>query len=107
MRTIDAVEQYHDRHIGEAGDTIRHEQADIRARAQRRAFHCHEAQAGWVDAGIRKLDGAKVGHGIVNTPLPLRPFSMLSNAVAASSRRSEEHTSELQSLMRISYAGFC
>src|SRR3546814_4279586 len=96
MRTIDAVEQYHDRHIGEAGDTIRHEQADIRARAQRRAFHCHEAQAGWVDAGIRKLDGAKVGHGIVNTPLPL-PFSM----------RSEEHTSELQSLMRISYAVFC
>src|SRR3546814_17189780 len=57
MRTIDAVEQYHDRHIGEAGDTIRHEQADIRARAQRRAFHCHEAPAGWVDAGIRKLEG--------------------------------------------------
>src|SRR3546814_2309116 len=25
----------------------------------------------------------------------------------AQSRRSEEHTSELQSLMRISYAGFC
>src|SRR3546814_16643687 len=85
MRTIDAVEQYHDRHIGEAGDTIRHEQADIRARAQRRAFHCHEAQAGWVDAGIRKIDGAKVGHGIVNTPLPLRTLSLLSNAVAASS----------------------
>src|SRR3546814_3905735 len=26
---------------------------------------------------------------------------------ASSSRRSEEHTSELQSLMRLSYAGFC
>src|SRR3546814_6884906 len=98
MRTIDAVEQYHDRHIGEAGDTIRHEQADIRARAQRRAFHCHEAQAGWVDDGIRNLAGAKVGHGIVNTPLPLQPFSMLS---------SEENTSELTSLMRNSYDVFC
>src|SRR3546814_3914783 len=29
------------------------------------------------------------------------------NAVAARHRRSEEHTSELQSLMRISYAVFC
>src|SRR3546814_9279804 len=28
-------------------------------------------------------------------------------AVAAAARRSEEHTSELQSLMRISYAVFC
>src|SRR3546814_4013951 len=30
-----------------------------------------------------------------------------SNSLAKSSRRSEEHTSELQSLMRISYAVFC
>src|SRR3546814_1113490 len=29
------------------------------------------------------------------------------NAVIAGQRRSEEHTSELQSLMRISYAVFC
>src|SRR3546814_10580767 len=28
-------------------------------------------------------------------------------AMAAGQQRSEEHTSELQSLMRISYAGFC
>src|SRR3546814_4005379 len=28
-------------------------------------------------------------------------------SIAAASRRSEEHTSELQSLMRISYAVFC
>src|SRR3546814_6877218 len=31
----------------------------------------------------------------------------LANARAVSNLRSEEHTSELQSLMRISYAGFC
>src|SRR3546814_6857836 len=35
-------------------------------------------------------------------PLPLRL-----GGIAAKSRRSEEHTSELQSLMRISYAVFC
>src|SRR3546814_5688099 len=36
-----------------------------------------------------------------NSPIPPASFR------AASSRRSEEHTSELQSLMRISYAVFC
>src|SRR3546814_7045511 len=35
---------------------------------------------------------------------PLVPFSLCRRAVG---RRSEEHTSELQSLMRISYAVFC
>src|SRR3546814_9327823 len=49
----------------------------------------------------------------------LRPFALrtpltfhaaVRNGITTStnrSRRSEEHTSELQSLMRISYAGFC
>src|SRR3546814_5919479 len=32
---------------------------------------------------------------------------VLENAIDAGARRSEEHTSELQSLMRISYAVFC
>src|SRR3546814_3971097 len=34
-------------------------------------------------------------------------FAQRDLAVAAAHRRSEEHTSELQSLMRISYAVFC
>src|SRR3546814_5266539 len=34
-------------------------------------------------------------------------FSQLPEAKLRSTRRSEEHTSELQSLMRISYAVFC
>src|SRR3546814_16372691 len=42
---------------------------------------------------------------------PIRPSAIHrvagSTAFAARSRRSEEHTSELQSLMRISYAVFC
>src|SRR3546814_6374104 len=47
-----------------------------------------------VDVGDnRKITACiKVGHG---------------SPIAASNRRSEEHTSELQSLMRISYADFC
>src|SRR3546814_10182325 len=38
-------------------------------------------------------------------PVTLRPDGPL--AALAKAARSEEHTSELQSLMRISYAGFC
>src|SRR3546814_6773534 len=39
--------------------------------------------------------------------LPVAPRDAISFAEPASFRRSEEHTSELQSLMRISYAVFC
>src|SRR3546814_7931569 len=43
-----------------------------------------------------------------NSPLPVSRFSQRSSeASPAERRRSEEHTSELQSLMRISYAVFC
>src|SRR3546814_2943298 len=44
-----------------------------------------------------------LGHGLVEE----RPLSPADRARAALLRRSEEHTSELQSLMRISYAVFC
>src|SRR3546814_2507701 len=42
---------------------------------------------------------------IVTPPLP--PFELILWAADALPARSEEHTSELQSLMRISYAVFC
>src|SRR3546814_10819674 len=46
--------------------------------------------------------------GNVSIALNLRgPSICQATACAASSHRSEEHTSELQSLMRISYAVFC
>src|SRR3546814_6050131 len=53
-----------------------------------------------------KGDGAaSKGRRRLGTPLP---NSQAANSQAASWRsRSEEHTSELQSLMRISYAVFC
>src|SRR3546814_10255078 len=47
-----------------------------------------------VDADHRAVDGQQVGNDGAHT-------------LAAARGRSEEHTSELQSLMRISYAVFC
>src|SRR3546814_8257710 len=41
------------------------------------------------------------------SPMTRKPTSRGSTAQAMASFRSEEHTSELQSLMRISYAVFC
>src|SRR3546814_4514731 len=38
---------------------------------------------------------------------PIRPAKMIAGKMAAEIWRSEEHTFELQSLMRISYAVFC
>src|SRR3546814_7463635 len=59
-------------------------------------------------------DGAGVGRGERTPGSVLRPDAGHDLYVAAASRpapdgrrRSEEHTSELQSLMRISYAVFC
>src|SRR3546814_2100615 len=56
----------------------------------------------------RRLDAAPDDHG----PDPedqrqLRPGTLECGHGQAPDRRSEEHTSELQSLMRISYAVFC
>src|SRR3546814_2853314 len=42
-----------------------------------------------------------------NTPRLIRRSQLLSKTATSEGRRSEEHTSELQSLMRISYAVFC
>src|SRR3546814_7727043 len=50
-------------------------------------------------------------HAVVNTAWPEPPLRDLESSAFAKQnivgRRSEEHTSELQSLMRISYAVFC
>src|SRR3546814_1610253 len=48
--------------------------------------------------------------GATSSTFPIEPSAVtftLTFAVPSSPRRSEEHTSELQSLMRISYADFC
>src|SRR3546814_9301275 len=49
-------------------------------------------------------DALLAAHGIAGAP-PAQKFVTVTDAVTI--ERSEEHTSELQSLMRISYAVFC
>src|SRR3546814_3861690 len=53
------------------------------------------------------LRGRMVKSGKVSLELRNAVRDKLDLAAAALARRSEEHTSELQSLMRISYAVFC
>src|SRR3546814_3289390 len=55
---------------------------------------------GWLDKMIRAV---RMGRDLRSTALGQRPCQY----VACRKSRSEEHTSELQSLMRISYAVFC
>src|SRR3546814_7524917 len=73
---------------------------EIGDRAGRKAVERHRGERAEIDRGPVDLDpratpGAQ--HGLAAQPYRL----------ADAARRSEEHTSELQSLMRISYAVFC
>src|SRR3546814_9051950 len=52
-------------------------------------------------SGIRLKDGTIIDATLVVMAVGIRPNTELAQS------RSEEHTSELQSLMRISYAVFC
>src|SRR3546814_2186342 len=52
---------------------------------------------------IRKVQPSLV----VNLALPYQDLPIMDACLVAGVNRSEEHTSELQSLMRISYAVFC
>src|SRR3546814_6750370 len=52
---------------------------------------------------LKPLVGGAVAERVAVAVAPLLPMAIAMGAVA----RSEEHTSELQSLMRISYAVFC
>src|SRR3546814_1577659 len=54
----------------------------------------------WPPAAVETVGSVSMTTTLVRRALRAR-------ATAASSSRSEEHTSELQSLMRISYAVFC
>src|SRR3546814_3414078 len=51
--------------------------------------------------------GKATSHGTPHGVLPGVKVAVLNSSQYSSIRRSEEHTSELQSLMRISYAVFC
>src|SRR3546814_6056372 len=56
---------------------------------------------------VDRVDGGTDRNVMAEDADPLRAFDQASTERATSLVRSEEHTSELQSLMRISYAVFC
>src|SRR3546814_2816726 len=66
------------------------------------ALSCHLSGAGGV-GGVRGTDIRRPREGRQGGPCLRRSDMVLHPRL----RRSEEHTSELQSLMRISYAVFC
>src|SRR3546814_8490166 len=55
---------------------------------------------------LKRIDGIE-GHFTANIAFQPRSDHLTVDIEAISAHRSEEHTSELQSLMRISYAVFC
>src|SRR3546814_5528350 len=57
--------------------------------------------------GAMDLGRCIVGVGLGQCPSRCHANTAAARLRQSTSRRSEEHTSELQSLMRISYAGFC
>src|SRR3546814_5454062 len=68
------------------------------------------AVAGRLQASIwpsRSQALARTGRFSAGIPAPVRPRPPALFPAIRARRRSEEHTSELQSLMRISYAVFC
>src|SRR3546814_6582477 len=61
-------------------------------------------------AQMQGMDHSKMDMGQMMKPTPANPYpsaEMEMHQKMTSAMRSEEHTSELQSLMRISYAVFC
>src|SRR3546814_7004099 len=71
-----------------------------------------ELRAGWLEdiPEAQRDDGvchAVAGGRAQERYCPLDPRTGRDPGYASQSKRSEEHTSELQSLMRISYAVFC
>src|SRR3546814_4727521 len=67
--------------------------------------------SGFIPAPIVPCDGGPSCSGesmsVAGAPLPLLSLAAFSAIFGLLLIRSEEHTSELQSLMRISYAVFC
>src|SRR3546814_1256606 len=75
----------------------------LKARLYERELQIREAEANAVNA--TKTD---IGWGHQIRSYVLQPYQLVKDLrTGVTSTRSEEHTSELQSLMRISYAVFC
>src|SRR3546814_10905206 len=64
-------------------------------------------EGGWQDGGICHDQRSEVGAGATGAAAGVGMVGAATGAAASAPARSEEHTYELQSLMRISYAVFC
>src|SRR3546814_4348014 len=73
------------------------------------AERCVKSGATVLAPNGRPFDMASIGQAVAQRALmaDLRAMGEVSGGPPPFSKRSEEHTSELQSLMRISYAVFC
>src|SRR3546814_4131497 len=88
--------------------------SDLQARrscADPHRRHRHLCLDIWSCSMTQKIKAAIIGSGNIGTDLMIKmikyPQNMELAVVVGIDARSEEHTSELQSLMRISYAVFC
>src|SRR3546814_2643611 len=86
MNQLDLVRRSHHNHVRQGGKI-----SDVEAARMSAAISAHQPRA--VDS---ETDGKILDRHVVHNLI-----------VSALQKRSEEHTSELQSLMRISYAVFC
>src|SRR3546814_3313354 len=66
-----------------------------------------DTSSGFAEAGLTFEVQQQLGDGVVRTIAMGSSDGLRRGMEVANSGRSEEHTSELQSLMRISYAVFC
>src|SRR3546814_2197869 len=80
------------------------QQAEEPVKAQA-AVEAAAAEASWDDVAMLDPLGLEVGYRLISLVDHTQNGELLHRI--RSLRRSEEHTSELQSLMRISYAVFC
>src|SRR3546814_3446738 len=85
----------------------RRDRTGVHSRSQRRDRALRTAQAQPRPALRRPRIAAVQGQLAERDPPALRAQGRARRAAARPVRRSEEHTSELQSLMRISYAVLC
>src|SRR3546814_3266045 len=95
---VDAVE------IGEQPDVVRRQPVQNHGNIVRRARGVKQRN---IRGHPRMIDGERLAISVQQRRRCPRPAFQFDQALAEENGRSEEHTSELQSLMRISYAVIC
>src|SRR3546814_5662127 len=76
-------------------------------RRERRAFERRQRRQDHRDAALHIGGAGTVQHAVLDPGQRLERVVGREHRVHMAGQRSEEHTSELQSLMRISYSVFC